>query len=52
MMETAATTRAGVLVKLQLAIDMWPRNENGTDVHEQAAISAIRDALRLFGGAA
>jgi hypothetical protein len=48
MMKTEATTVAGVRAKLAVAIEQWPADEEDLDHHEDCAIAAIRDAMRIL----
>jgi hypothetical protein len=45
---TPATTLPGLLLKLQVALDVWPPSNEDAEYHEDAAVAAIRDAVRLL----
>jgi hypothetical protein len=47
--DTPARTIRGVIAKLQLTLDVWPGCTGGA-VHEDSAISAVRDAMRVLQG--
>lgn len=51
IIDTQATTLQGLLLKLQVALDVWPPSNEDAEYHEDAAVAAIRDAVRLLEGA-
>ncbi|MFP5248851.1 MAG: hypothetical protein ACLGP3_03385 [Acidobacteriota bacterium] len=53
MMKMPATSAAGVLVKLRLALEVWPsgRSDEELEYHEAVALACMRDAVRLLEGA-
>jgi hypothetical protein len=49
MVETPATTLAGIRAKMQVGLDVWPTGEDmADDYHETAALAFMKDALRLL----
>jgi hypothetical protein len=51
IMETPATTLAGLQRKMRVGLDLWPTS-GGDDYHELAALAFMKDALRLLSGSA
>lgn len=53
MMATPATSAAGILAKMRVAVEIWPpgRPHEDTEYHEDVALAFMRDAVRLLGGA-
>jgi hypothetical protein len=51
IMETPATTLAGLQCKMRVGLDLWPTS-GGDDYHELAALAFMKDALRMLSGSA
>jgi hypothetical protein len=48
IIETPAATLSGLLAKSQVALDLWPSADADLDLHEDAALAALRDTVRLL----
>jgi hypothetical protein len=49
IVETQAGTAAGICLKMQVGLDIWP-SSGDADYHEIAARAFMRDARRVLGG--
>jgi hypothetical protein len=50
IIETPATTLSGLLVKAQVALDLFPSNDADSQYHEDAALAVLKDAVRVLAG--
>jgi hypothetical protein len=48
IIDTPATTLSGLLVKAQVALDLFPTNDANIQIHEIAAFAALEDAVQLL----